>query len=87
MLSAANNVDSASLESCSSTPSLGISPGAVKLVGAPLFGDGAGEPLIGMSPAEAFIESVQARATTVRNRFTGYLLQKLTMQDFLHRKE
>jgi hypothetical protein len=54
------------------SPSVGVSPGAIEL-GAP-GGGGAGDPLVGISPANAEAESAKPKAVADRNRLMQILL-------------
>jgi hypothetical protein len=65
-----------------------MSPGSVvSIVELDGGGGGAGEPLIGMSPAKAETESTQVMAIAAKKRFMLVSFEALTMQEFLHRKE
>ena len=85
-LSTEIKADSASLESCSDTPRVGMSPGEVVVPAVP-YEAGAGAPTVGTSPAKAEDERTHARATSNENRFTDFSPLKSRMQDFLHGKE
>jgi len=52
-----------------------MSPGEVEFVVSIVpLGGGAGDPLVGMSPAIAEAESASAKAIAAKNRFIGVLL-------------
>ena len=57
-------------------PPDGMSPGAVEfVVAASLFGDGAGKPSVGISPAETEPARAQLTASVIRSRFMEVLLR------------
>ena len=74
-LSTDSKADSASLES-SDLPGVSMSPGSVvAAVAASPLDDGAGEPSVGMSPAEIEPAKAQVSAIAIRSRFIEVLLK------------
>jgi hypothetical protein len=71
--------------SCSATPSVGISPGAVVVV--VCVGWGAGAPTDGMSPAMMEEQILAIKAVVTISRLMEVSFCILKMQDFLHREE
>jgi hypothetical protein len=49
------------------------------------LGGGAGDPLVGISPATTETESTHASATVIKNRLMDVSPLNLRMQEFLHR--
>jgi hypothetical protein len=77
---------SAALETGFAAPPLGISPGdGALVVGGVPAGGGEAKPPDGISPAHTVVESTQASAIAVKNRFMfGFSFEDFEMQDFLH---
>ena len=73
--------------SCAVKPPVGISPGEVEFVVTASPGAGGGAiPPVGISPARAGTERVQARIAVITKRFIEVApLRFLAMQNFLHR--
>jgi len=83
-LSTDSKADTPSLGMSPVKPPLGISPGSVEVVGAPLVEispgavvsvpAGAGAPTDGISPARTEEETAHNRAIVIKNRFMSFLL-------------
>ncbi len=68
--STASKADSAALDISSVTTPVCVSPGEVVVVVCVVpWGAGEGEPLVGISPAKADVESTHAKTIAINNRF------------------